>query len=291
MMSHERWLITGGGGMLGWEFKKLLPDARILSRQELDIEDRKAVEDAVSSANLVINLAAYTKVEDAETDELAARRVNTWGAGRIAQICSRQKRPLIHVSTDYVFTGEATSPYSEFALTGPPQLLTAYGRTKLEGERLILSQPNNYVVRTAWLYGSGGPNFIKAILRKSRSQEELTVVADQFGQPTWAHALAKQLIALAKLTLSANKPNPGVYHATAGGQASWFELARAVFAHSGLDPERIKPIPYSEWNSKVNRPQYTVLGHDRWKTAGMEPLQNWEEMLKEALSSDPGLYS
>lgn len=290
-MTSERWLITGAGGMLGWEFKRLTPDARLMSHQDLDIENRHALSAAVQDANLVINLAAYTKVDEAETNELAARRVNTWGAGRIAQLCSQHRRPLIHLSTDYVFTGEASTPYDELSLTGPPALLNAYGRTKLEGERLVLAASGAYVLRTAWLYGSGGPNFIKSVLRLSRGQEELTVVNDQVGQPTWANALAKQVIAFAQRTLSSSRPNPGVYHATASGQATWFEFARAVFNHVGLDPERIKPMTTEQLNRPAKRPRYTVLGHERWHKAGMEPMQHWEEMLKEALESDPGLRS
>lgn len=290
-MTAERWLITGAGGMLGWEFKQLVPEARLLSRQDLNIENRHELSAAIDDANLVINLAAYTKVDEAESHELEARRVNTWGAGRVAQLCSSRKRPMIHLSTDYVFTGDATKPYDEGALTGPPQLLNSYGRTKLEGERLVLAQPDSYVVRTAWLYGSGGPCFVKTLLRASRSQDELPVVNDQFGQPTWTRALAKQLIAFARRTLSGNKPRPGIYHATATGETSWFEFARAIFSHTGLDPARIKPIPSTELNRAAKRPRYTVLGHERWRLADLEPMQSWEEMLKEALDSDPGLHS
>ena len=290
-MTTERWLITGAGGMLGWEFKKLIPQARLLSHQDLDIESRHDLSAAIKDANLVINLAAYTKVDDAETNELQARRVNTWGAGRVAGLCAQHKRPLIHLSTDYVFTGDTGVPYDEHSLTGPPQLLNAYGRTKLEGERLVLAQPNSYVIRTAWLYGSGGPNFIKSILRLSRSQDELTVVDDQTGQPTWARALAKQLVTFAGRTLSGDKPRPGVYHATASGHTTWYGLARAVFAYTGLDPERIKPMTTEQLNRPAKRPKFSVLGHDRWRLANMEPMQSWEEMLKEALDADPGLHS
>lgn len=290
-MTTERWLVTGAGGMLGWEFKQLIPQARLLSHQDLDVESRHDLSAAIKDANLVINLAAYTKVDDAETNELQARRVNTWGAGRVAGLCAQHKRPLIHLSTDYVFTGDTNVPYDEHALTGPPQLLNAYGRTKLEGERLVLAQPNSYVVRTAWLYGSGGPNFVKSILRLSHSQDELTVVDDQTGQPTWARALAKQLVTFAGRTLSGDKPRPGVYHATASGHTTWYGFARAIFAHTGLDPERIKPMTTEQLNRPAKRPKFSVLGHDRWRLANMDPMQSWEEMLKEALDADPGLHS
>ena len=273
-----RWLVTGAGGMLGRELVALRPDATALTRADLDITDRSAVVAAVADHDVVVNAAAWTDVDGAETHEAAATAVNGDGVGLLAAACAASGARLIQVSTDYVFDGRGTVPYPEDWPTAP---VNAYGRSKLVGERAALAAGGS-VVRTAWLYGAHGKNFVATMLRLAGERDTVNVVADQVGQPTWARALAGQLVELGTRTVAGEAP-AGVYHGTASGTASWFDLARAVFATSGLDPERVRPITSDRYPLPAPRPSYSVLGHDRWALAGMRPQPDWQAQLKEAL--------
>jgi len=232
---------------------------------------------------LVLHAAAWTDVDGAEADEAAATRVNGTGAETLALACAKTGARLIHVSTDYVFAGDATEPYPE---DGPINPINAYGRSKLAGERAVLETlpETGYVVRTAWLYGRHGKNFVTTMLRLAQERETLDVVDDQLGQPTWSLDLARRIVELAELG-EAGAP-AGVYHGTNSGQTTWYGLAREIFAEAGLDAGRVRPTTSDRFVRPAKRPAYSVLGHDRWAAAGLPPLRHWKEALREAL---PGL--
>jgi dTDP-4-dehydrorhamnose reductase len=268
-------LITGASGMLGTDLQTVLGDRPFtaLGRRDLDVTDLDAVREAVAGHDAVLNCAAYTRVDDAEADEEQARRVNALGARNLAIASAETGAAIVQVSTDYVFDGSAPSPYSESHPRGP---ISAYGRTKAEGEEAVLeaNPERGYVVRTAWLYGAHGGNFAKTMVRLASSHETLTVVDDQRGQPTWTGDLATRLVELA----DSGAPS-GVYHGTNAGETTWFGFARAVFEKAGLDPERIRPTDSGSFVRPAPRPAYSVLGHDAWTRAGLPPLRSWQDAL------------
>jgi dTDP-4-dehydrorhamnose reductase len=271
-----RWLITGAGGMLGRDLCAVLAasgetDVVAATRADLDITDPAAVRDAVDGADVVVNAAAWTNVDGAETDEQTATAVNGYAVRNLAETAGKR---LIQVSTDYVFDGAASAPYAEEAPQAP---INAYGRGKAIGEQAALAAGGS-VVRTAWLYGAHGPNFVRTMLRLAASRETVDVVDDQVGPPTWSHALAGQIVALARSGAS-----PGVYHGTAAGSTSWFGLAQAVFAAAGLDPARVRPTTSAKFVRPAPRPAYSVLGHAGWAGTGVEPLPDWRSMLTSAM--------
>ncbi len=273
-----RYLITGANGMLAADFREILAGQSVtaLGRDDLDVSDRDAVEHAVDGHDVVINCAAYTKVDDAETNEDAAFAVNATGAANLARAASEHGAKLVQVSTDYVFDGSATEPYSEDA---PRHPISAYGRTKAEGEALALAlNPDaTYVVRTAWTYGVHGPNFAKTMLRLAASHDTVSVVDDQLGQPTWTMDVARQIVQMLENNLA-----PGIYHATSSGQTTWFEFTKQIFRAVGLDPERVLPTSSAAFVRPAPRPSYSVLGHDAWRRGGMEPIRDWRDALTDA---------
>lgn len=273
-----RWLVTGAAGMLGQDLCAALAGAgetevRAATRADLDVTDPAAVRDAVAAADVVFNAAAWTDVDGAETDEPAATAVN---GDAVAVLAGAAGKRLIHFSTDYVFAGDATAPYAEDAPVAP---VNAYGRGKALGEQAVLAAGGT-VIRTAWLYGAHGGNFVRTMLRLAAERETLDVVDDQQGPPTWSWALAGQAVALARA-----QAVPGVYHGTAAGSTTWYGLARAVFAEAGLDPERVRPTTSDRFPRPARRPAYSVLGHDRWAGTGVAPLPGWRAMLTEAMPS------
>ncbi len=276
-----RWLVTGAGGMLGREVVALLPSATAATRADLDITDRSAVVEAVAGHEVVVNCAAWTGVDAAEAHEADATKINGDAVSTLADACRFAGARLLQISTDYVFDGRGTSPYAEDAPTAP---VNAYGRSKLVGERAALSFDGGYVVRTAWLYGAHGKNFVATMLRLAAERDTVNVVADQVGQPTWARALAAQLVELGTRAAADDAP-AGIYHGTATGTASWYDLARAVFATAGLDPERVHPITSDRYPLPAPRPSYSVLGHARWARAGVALQSDWQSQLKEALAT------
>lgn len=276
-----RYLIAGANGMLGTDIQKALAGREVaaLGRADLDVTDLGAVRDAVRGSDIVINAAAYTRVDDAETDEAAAFAVNAAGAENLAIAAAESGARLVQISTDYVFRGDANSPYRE---DSPREPLSAYGRTKAAGEELALAAhpDGTYVVRTAWLYGEHGPNFAATMVRLAGSNPTVAVVTDQLGQPTWTHDLARQIVALCDSDAPA-----GVFHGTNSGEASWFDFARAVFEEVGLDPDRVRPTDSSAFVRPAPRPGYSVLGHDAWAAAGLEPMRQWRDALAEAVAA------
>lgn len=280
-----RILIAGAAGMLGQDLQKALAgrDVTALSRADLDVTDRDAVLAAAAGHDVIVNASAYTKVDDAETHEDDAYAINALGTENLAVAAERNGARFVTVSTDYVFDGHATEPYAEDTPRDP---INAYGRTKAAGEELALAAhpDGTFVVRTAWLYGAGGPNFAKTMVKLAGSHETVSVVDDQLGQPTWTGDLAAQIVAL----LDSDAP-AGVYHGTNSGQTSWYGFARAVFAQAGLDPERVKPTDSSTFVRPAPRPSYSVLGHDGWARAGLAPLRPWEDAL--AAATAEGLFA
>jgi dTDP-4-dehydrorhamnose reductase len=280
-----RWLVTGAAGMLGRDLCAVLAetgetDVVAATRADLDVTDPAAVRDAVTDADIVLNTAAWTDVDGAETAEEAATAINGHAVRTLASAAGKR---LIHLSTDYVFDGTATTPYPEDAPWAP---VNAYGRGKALGEQAVLAA-GGYVVRTAWLYGAHGSNFVRTMLRLAAERDTLDVVDDQQGPPTWSYALAHQLVALGAAA-RAGRAAPGAYHGTAAGSTTWWGLARAVFAEAGLDPERVRPTSSDRFPRPARRPAYSVLGHDRWSGTGVPPLGDWRPMLTEAL---PALLS
>lgn len=275
-----RYLIAGAGGMLGHDLRRALDgrDVVALARTDLDITDAEAVADAVAGADVVINAAAYTAVDAAESDEDAAYAINATGAENLAKAAAAAGGRMVQVSTDYVFRGNATAPYDEDALLDP---LGAYGRTKAAGERLVrAAHPGAHIVRTAWLYGENGGNFAHTMLKLAANRDTVSVVTDQVGQPTWTGDLASAIVSL----LDADAP-AGSYHGTNGGQASWFDFARAVFEVAGLDPERVLPTDSSAFVRPAPRPSYSVLGHSAWNRAGLTAPRHWRDALQAAYAS------
>ncbi|MGW9182100.1 dTDP-4-dehydrorhamnose reductase [Agromyces sp. NPDC055661] len=276
-----RYLITGASGMLGRDLQAALAGREVtaLGRADLDVTDAAAVAAAVRGHDVVLNCAAYTKVDDAETHEAEAYAANATGPANLAAACADLGARLVTISTDYVFDGRATTPYAENLPRDP---INAYGRTKAAGEELALEAhpEGTYVVRTAWLYGEHGPNFARTMLQLAASRDTWSVVDDQLGQPTWTADLAAQLVAM----LDADAP-AGIYHGTNSGEATWFEFARAVLEDSGLDPERITPTDSSAFVRPAPRPSYSVLGHDAWAAAGLAPMRPWREALADAIAT------
>jgi len=294
-----RWLVTGAAGMLGRDLTDLLrargEEFTPLARVDLDITDPAAVAKAVSlvKPDVVVNCAAWTAVDAAEEHEEAAFAINAGGAVNLAAACASVGALLVHPSTDYVFDGHASVPYAEDAPTAPSG---AYGRTKLAGEQAVRAAlPDaSYIVRTAWLYGAHGKNFVKTMLRLARNGTSPGVVADQHGQPTWTADVAAQIYALID-----NAAPAGTYHATSSGQTTWFGFAEEVFTlyqgqgqgqgqdqDQAEDPERQRltprPITTADYPTPAKRPAYSVLGHDAWHAAGISPISDWKDALQRA---------
>jgi dTDP-4-dehydrorhamnose reductase len=252
---------------------------RGVGSDELDITDRGAVDSQVESGSVVINCAAYTAVDAAESDEATALAVNERGPANLAAACARAGARLVHVSTDYVFAGQADTPYEVDSPTGPA---TAYGRTKLAGERAVhAALPTAHVVRTAWVYSGAGSDFVATMLRLERERDTIDVVNDQVGSPTFAGDLAAALL---ELVLRTDVTVP-VLHATNAGKASWFDLARAVFEEAGADPERVRPCSSTQFVRPAPRPAFSVLSQNAWVGAGLTPMRPWRDALRAALTT------
>ncbi|MEC3998823.1 dTDP-4-dehydrorhamnose reductase [Actinacidiphila sp. DG2A-62] len=281
-----RWLVTGAGGMLGRDLARVLgatAGARVTAadRAALDVTDPAAVDAAVAGHDVVVNAAAWTDVDGAQEREEEAARVNGEGPRTLARACAAHGAVLLQVSTDYVFPGDASRPYAEDAPTRP---VNAYGRGKLAGERAVLGllPERGFVVRTAWLYGAHGRNFVTTMLELAGRRETVEVVDDQVGQPTWSGALAVRLAELGSAAVAGRAPG-GIYHGTASGQVSWFGLARAVFELAGLDPRRVRPTTSDRFPRPAPRPAYSVLGHGGWERAQLPPMAAWRDQLGDAM--------
>lgn len=276
-----KWIILGAGGMLGQEFMNLPPANNFIgfTRETCDITSVTELREKLVDADVVINCAAWTAVDEAESREADAFELNAVGAENVAKVCAEFKAKLVHFSTDYVFPGDAASPYRENEITGPK---SAYGRTKLAGELAVLkNHPNgSYVVRTAWLYGRYGPNFVKTMISLERQKETISVVDDQFGQPTWTYNLVNKTVELVE-----KNSKFGIYHGTSSGQTTWFEFAQHIFSLIGANPDRVLPVTSEMFLRPAARPSYSVLDHENWKNAGIQPIKNWDKALVDAFNS------
>ena len=245
---------------------------------ECDITDGAAVERAIAEVrpDAVINGAAWTQVDAAEEHEAEAEAVNATGAGLVAASCASAGIRCCHVSTDYVFDGTATAPIPEDAVASPR---SAYGRTKWHGEVAVRDRcPDHLIVRTSWLYGRQGPNFVLTMLRLAAERPELRVVADQRGAPTWTGHLAQ-----AMLRLVGSAP-AGTYHLTNSGVTTWYDFAVAIISARNL-PTQVVPITTAEYPVAAPRPAYSVLDNRAWRELGELPLPEWQEGLRAYLAT------
>jgi dTDP-4-dehydrorhamnose reductase len=278
-----RVLVTGAGGMLA---RAVVREAAVrghdvvpLGRADLDVTDAGAVRAAVLGArpDVVAQCAAYTRVDDAEADEAAAFAVNAAATGHVAAACTEAGARLVYPSTDYVFDGSATEPYAADAPTSP---INAYGRSKLAGEQAA-SRADTLVVRTSWLYGPGGRNFVSTILARARAGASLRVVDDQQGAPTSTLSLAAVMLDL----LERDAP-PGIWHATDRGRTTWYGLATAALALAGIDAD-ITPCSTADFPTPARRPAWSVLDCSRtYALVGEAP--EWRDALAAALEAGVG---
>lgn len=280
-----KYLITGAGGQLAVHLDRALAgsgdDVVTLGIDALDITDSASVDAAVREhrPDVLINAAAYTAVDQAEQDEDTAYRVNATGPALLATALARYGGRLVHVSTDYVFAGDATVPYTP---GDEPDPRTAYGRTKLAGERAVreLLPDASWVVRTAWVYGGPTPNFVDTMLRLEGERETLDVVDDQLGCPTWVADLADGLLELARSAVPAQ-----TLHYVNAGQASWCEFAREIFRLTGADPERVRGVDTASFPRPAPRPAWSVLSTESWAAAGLTPPRDWRDALAAHLAA------
>lgn len=275
-----RWLVTGSAGMLGTDLVQALDsrgyDVGAATRASADLGDPHVVRELVRGFDVVVNCAAWTAVDDAESHEMDALLANAVVPDLLARSVAESGGRMVHVSTDYVFDGSATTPYAENAPTAPT---SAYGRTKAAGEEAVRAAlPSRHlVVRTAWLYGAHGRCFPRTIARVARERGEVSVVDDQVGQPTWTVDVAELVVRLVEAEAA-----PGTYHATSSGQCSWFDFAREVVAADGQDPAVVVPTTSDAFVRPAPRPAYSVLGHDALRRVGVQPIGDWRDRWREA---------
>ena len=275
-------VITGAGGQVGGflagEAAFRGYDVVALTRRDFDITDESAADRVVRTGDVVVNCAAMTNVDAAETDPDGAHLINAVGPGNLARACARVGARLVHVSTDYVFSGDHDRPYEIADGTGP---LSVYGRTKLDGEHAVLSAlPEAHVVRTSWVYtGGDGTDFVAVMRRLASTDRVIEVVDDQTGAPTYARDLVAAL-----LEVAAGNTTAPMLHAVNAGAASRFEQARAVFDELGADPDRVRPVSTAAVPRPAHRPVYSVLSMVDSTRAGLTALRPWREALAEALA-------
>lgn len=278
-------LVTGAHGQLGSCLRREFdrePQLEVVytDSDTLNITDREAVERFLGDHrfDIVINCAAYTAVDKAETDEILCSAINTVAVGNLGEAAVRTGAKVIHISTDYVFSGQGFRPYEE---NDEPYPQGIYGRTKLEGEGLLTSFCQNAVIiRTAWLYSEFGKNFVKTMLALAETKPEISVVADQIGSPTYAGDLAKAIIHIIK----GKEWHPGIYHYTNEGVASWYDFAKAIFEISGRNVP-VNPIPTSVYPTPATRPLYSVLSKAKIKKTFDVEIPYWRDSLRKCLSA------
>jgi dTDP-4-dehydrorhamnose reductase len=278
------WLITGAAGQLGTAVQHELSSRELqyfaADSKQLDITDQYSVDEMISDTNpeVIVNCAAWTDVDGAEENPEMAYQVNALGPKHLAIASKRIGTKLIHISTDYVFSGDSQTPWLESAEMNP---VSRYGITKRDGECFVRNfyADGSYIVRTAWLYSAKGKNFAKTMLTLAqKDHREVRVVNDQFGQPTSANDLAQQIV---DLVLS--ESNSGIYHGTNSGQATWYEFAQNIFDLAGANVERIVPVSSLEFQSVATRPSYSVLGHNNWGNTKMSEMRDWRLALADEI--------
>ena len=279
------WLIFGGTGQLGLEISSVLKAKGIdfvsIGSNVVDITQKDEVFTFVNyvKPHYIINAAAWTDVDSAEVAEEYAYSVNALGAKYLAQSSVINDAIFVQISTDYVFSGDRSVPWLETSACNPK---TAYGRTKFAAEELIKQEDieKYYIFRTAWLYSKFGNNFVKLIIEKSYTNNQIKIINDQFGQPTSAKDLANQIInsLLAKIPF-------GLYHGTNYGEASWLEFASRILEFAKIDSVELIPINSSELSRLAKRPNYSVLGHDKWIDVNFPAMRNWKVALYDTIPS------
>ena len=278
-------LVTGCNGQLGNELQQLTSkyddiQFHFTDKEELDITDRKEVYSFIEchSISVVINCAAFTAVDKAESEPELCDLLNHVAPGYLAEAVASIGGTMIHVSTDYVFDGTSCTPYREEDTPNPQ---TVYGRTKLAGEESVIrSCPGSMVIRTAWLYSTFGNNFVKTMIRLGKERDSLGVVFDQIGSPTYAHDLAQVIMTAVEKGIV-----PGVYHFTNEGVCSWYDFTRAIHRIGGITNCNVRPIHTEEYPVPAKRPHYSVLDKSKLsKTYGIE-IRWWEDALKECIKA------
>lgn len=278
-------LVTGSNGQLGRELRGILEQTHpgitsYTDVADLDITDAAAVQDYVSSNEFshIINCAAYTAVDKAETERMDCNRINADAVHNIAMAASDAGAKVIHISTDYVFDGKSCKPYTEADKVNP---VSAYGISKRKGEMALLSVcPDAIILRTAWLYSPHGKNFVKTMLRLGKETDNLSVVFDQVGTPTSATDLACAISSI----LSARQWIPGIYHFTDEGVTSWYDFAKKIHELAGIRSCKITPITSDLYPTAAERPSYSVLDKSKIKKTYGITIPHWEDSLKECIS-------
>lgn len=280
-------LVLGRIGQVGWELRRTLAtlgEVTAIDREELDLTNADAIQRTVREIhpNIIVNAAAYTAVDKAENDLETAMALNGRAPGILAEEAKRLKAILVHYSTDYVYNGMSKNPYVETDSTQP---LNAYGKTKLAGDNAIEAIGGSYLIlRTSWVYGTRGQNFLLTMLRLAKEREQLKIVADQIGAPTWSRMIAQATAQiLAQCVIAPDHNKWGTYHLTSGGQTSWCHFAEAIFREAQRQPAFRSPqviaIPSSEYPLPAKRPQNSVLSNEKvLKTFGVK-MPAWDAAL------------
>ncbi len=273
-------LITGVKGQLGYEVMRLLEGKEEICGidiDDLDITDSKKTFDYISQfkPDVVVHAAAYTNVDGCESNVDLAYKVNAIGTQNLASACLENNAIMVYISTDYVFDGEKGEPYLEFDKPNP---INIYGKSKLAGEQMVQKMLNRFfIVRTAWLYGINGNNFVKTMLKLAKEKEEIRVVDDQWGTPTYTRDLAEAIYKLL------NTHNYGIYHCTNRGMCTWYDFAKKIFQIAGLRNTKVIPISTEELGRPANRPRYSVLRNYMLELTIGDCFMDWEEALSEFL--------
>ena len=269
------WLVLGANGQLGQELINLLKTRNVdeigTDQREIDFAKPNEIAEKLGKLNPshIVNCGAYTQVDKAEEEPELANLINAQAVGVIAKFASEAQIPFVHISTDYVFDGTATSPYSENEKVNPKSV---YGSSKALGEKeTVENNSAAYILRTAWVYGEYGNNFPKVIAKKLKNNEELNVVNDQIGSPTWTFDLASAIVEVLE-----KKPEPGIYHVTNSESCSWFEFAKEIAKSINADVNLVKPTDSKSFVRHAVRPKYSVLSNNKWKNAGLTPLRSWK---------------
>jgi len=282
-------LLTGAAGQLGFELQRSLAPYRnvvALGRRELDVSDAGAIAETVRSRRpqLIVNAAAYTAVDRAETDAAAAHAVNAIAPAVLAGEARRLGATLIHFSTDYVFDGSAATPYNE---QSTPHPISVYGRSKLDGEQAIAASGCAHLIfRTSWVYGERGGNFLLTMQRLARERDELRVVDDQIGVPNWSRDLAAAVAKVVAGGAASLAERSGLYHLSATGPTSWFGFARAIVGD--VARPRMVPITTAEYPTPARRPAYGVLATAKFEQTFGFALGDWREALERCLAAQRG---
>jgi dTDP-4-dehydrorhamnose reductase len=282
-------LVTGASGQLGSEIESLSGEYPLLSFiytdiSELDITNENDIDRFFTKEKpeIVINCAAYTAVDKAEEEQKQAGLINREAVSLLSFACKKHKAFLIHISTDYVFDGTNHKPYTE---NDPVNPSSVYGNTKMEGEgEILISGAKSIIIRTSWLYSSFGNNFVKSMIRLGKEKDELGIVADQVGTPTYAADLANTVLSIAaKTSIDKNAFVSGVYHYSNEGVASWYDFTLAVFEIFGIQDCIVKPIKTVEYPTPAKRPAYSVLDKSKIKSTFNIEIPHWRESLKKCI--------